>query len=75
MKAYGGFIGAYSHHGSYVETAALPIAMVADSKGEALLKARNSAFQKFPTSDGFYNHSYDVVELPGAIVSFIEDES
>ena len=69
MKAYGGFIGAHLRHDGYVETATLPIAMIAETRGEALLRARNAAFLKFPTSDGFYNHSYDVVEAPDATIA------
>ena len=57
MKVYGGFISAI--RGTKSRTA--PIALVADSDGEALLEARKAAFQHYPECDGYTNHNFNVV--------------
>jgi len=70
MNAFGGFITASRSDGARLT---YPIAMVADSEGEAQIKARATAFETWPVSANYANHAWGVVRLPNAIVSIVEE--
>ena len=68
---FGGFICAHRSDGARLT---YPIAMVADDEGDALKKARDTAFREWPVSAGYSDHVSGVIELPGVRVIDVSKE-
>ncbi len=64
---FGGYILAKHQEGYSYTTSIMPVLLYRASRAEALLSARDLAYQEFPPEKGFYGHHYEVIGPTGEV--------